>query len=74
MLFGIYSLSELYFDSIALSEPRSRRLLDQVHDTFALSIVPIALKKLTFGGCGAIFFFHNKRHPKDMGVSEIEAL
>ncbi len=49
------------------------RLLDQVRDTIRLKHYSIRTEETYIGWIKRYIFFHNKRHPKDMGEIEIKA-
>ena len=49
------------------------RLLDQVRDAIRLKHYSIRTEETYIGWIKRFIFFHNKRHPKDMGENEIKA-
>jgi len=50
-----------------------RRLLDQVRDAIRRKHYSIRTEEAYVYWIKRYIFFHNKRHPKEMGVPEIEA-
>jgi integron integrase len=54
-------------------EKRPRKLLDRVRDAIRLKHYSIRTEEAYVGWIKRYIFFHNKRHPKDMGAAEIEA-
>jgi site-specific recombinase XerD len=54
-------------------EKRPRRLLDQVRDTIRVKHYAIRTEEAYVAWIKRYILFHNKRHPRKMGVSEIEA-
>lgn len=55
------------------TEKRPKKLLDQVRDTIQLKHYSSRTCESYIHWIKRYIFFHNKRHPKDMGVPEIEA-
>jgi integrase len=51
---------------------RPKRLLDQVREAIRLRHYSIRTEKAYVGWIKRFILFHNKRHPKDMGGSEVE--
>ena len=54
-------------------EKTSKKLLDRVRDLIRLKHYSIRTEKAYISWIKRYIFFHNIRHPKDMGKSEIEA-
>ena len=54
-------------------EPKPRKLLDQVRDVIRLKHYSYRTEKSYVDWIRRYILFHNKRHPKEMGSSEIEA-
>jgi integron integrase len=54
------------------SAPKSRKLLDQIHDTIRLKQYSYSTEKTYVHWARRFILFHNKRHPTEMGVQEIE--
>ncbi len=52
---------------------RPKKLLDQVRDTIRLKHYSMSTEKTYVAWIKRYILFHHKRHPKDMGVPEIEA-
>ena len=52
---------------------RPKKLLDQVRDAIRVRHYSIRTEQAYIGWARRFILFHNKRHPKDMGVPEIEA-
>ena len=55
------------------STPRSRKLLDQIRDAIRLKHYSYNTEKTYVHWTKRYILFHNKRHPAEMGVVEIEA-
>ncbi|NER00067.1 MAG: integron integrase [Cyanothece sp. SIO2G6] len=55
------------------SQPRPRKLLDQVRDVIRLKHYSYRTEQTYVQWIYRYIMFHNKRHPKEMGVAEIEA-
>ncbi len=55
------------------SQPRPQKLLDQVRDAIRLKHYSYRTEGTYVQWIRRYILFHNKRHPKDMGVPEIEA-
>ena len=53
-------------------EEHSKKLLDQVRDSIRLKHYSIRTEQAYIGWIRRYILFHNKRHPKEMGHSEIE--
>ena len=53
--------------------PRPKKLLDQVRDILRLKHYSRRTEDAYVGWIRRYILFHNKRHPKEMGVPEIEA-
>jgi len=56
------------------STPKSRKLLDQIRDAIRLKHYSCSTEKTCVHWVKRYILFHNKRHPAEMGVSEIEAI
>jgi integron integrase len=54
-------------------EQRPKKLMEQVQDAIRLKHYSYKTEKSYIGWIRRYIFFHNKRHPKDMGSAEIEA-
>ena len=54
-------------------EPEPRKLLDQVRDALRLKHYSIRTEQAYVNWIKRFIFFHHKRHPRDMGVPEVEA-
>jgi integron integrase len=54
-------------------EPEPRKLLDQVRDALRIKHSSIRTEQAYVNWIKRFIFFHHKRHPRDMGVSEVEA-
>jgi site-specific recombinase XerD len=54
-------------------EPEPRKLLDQVWDALRLKRSSIRTEQASVNWIKRFILFHHKRHPRDMGVSEVEA-
>jgi len=52
---------------------RPSKLLDQVRETIRLKHYSIRTEQTYVSWIKRYILFHNKRHPREMGVSEIEA-
>jgi hypothetical protein len=50
-----------------------RKLLDQVRDTIRLKHYSYRTEQTYVQSIRRFILFHNKRHPQEMGVAEIEA-
>jgi hypothetical protein len=55
------------------SQPRSKKLLDQVRDAIRVKQYFYRTEQTYVQWIRRYILFHNKQHPKDMGVPEIEA-
>lgn len=55
------------------SEPPPQKLLDQVREAIRLKHYSYRTEETYVQWIRRYILFHNKRHPKDMGVSEIES-
>ena len=55
------------------TEPRPKRLLDQVRDAIRLKHYSYCTEQTYVQWIRRYSLFHNKRHPQEMGVAEIEA-
>jgi hypothetical protein len=53
---------------------RSKKLLDQVRDTIRLKHYSIRTEEAYVRWIKRYIFYHDKRHPKDMGIPETKAL
>jgi integron integrase len=56
-----------------MMERRPKRLLDQVRDAIRLKHYSMRTEQSYVTWIKRYIFFHNKRHPKEMGAAEIEA-
>jgi Phage integrase, N-terminal SAM-like domain len=54
-------------------DPQPRKLLDQVRDAIRLKHFSYRTEETHVQWIRRYVLFHHKRHPKDMGVPEIEA-
>jgi integron integrase len=54
-------------------EPRPKRLLDQVRDAIRLKHYSIRTEQAYIGWIKRYIFFHDVRHPAEMGTAEVEA-
>jgi hypothetical protein len=54
-------------------EQRPKKLLDQVRDAIRLKHYSLHTEQSYVTWIKRYIFFHDKRHPKDMGGAEIEA-
>ncbi len=54
-------------------ESRPKKLLDQVRDAIRVKHYSIRTEEAYVNWIKRFIFFHNTRHPREMGVSEIEA-
>ena len=52
---------------------RPKKLLDQMRDAIRVRHYSIRTEQAYIGWARRFILFHDKRHPKDMGVPEIEA-
>lgn len=52
---------------------KQKKLIDCIKEKLRLKHYSIRTEKAYVGWIQRYFFFHNIRHPKDMGISEIEA-
>ena len=55
------------------STPKSRKLLDQIRDAIRLKHYSYNTEKTYVHWAKRYILFHNKRHPAEMGTTEIEA-
>ncbi|WP_439343570.1 phage integrase N-terminal SAM-like domain-containing protein [Vacuolonema iberomarrocanum] len=55
------------------AEPRPKKLLDQVRDAVRLKHYSYRTEQTYVQWIRRFILFHNKRHPQEMGVPEIEA-
>ncbi len=55
------------------AEPQPRRLLDQVRDKLRKLHYSPRTEEAYIGWIKRFIWFHNKRHPRDMGAPEVEA-
>ncbi len=55
------------------AEPQPRRLLDQVRDKLRKLHYSPRTEEAYIGWIKRFIWFHNKRHPRDMGPQEVEA-
>lgn len=53
--------------------PRPPKLLDQLRDKMRLKHYSVATERQYIHWAKRFIFFHDKRHPKDMGLTEVEA-
>ena len=56
-----------------VSQPQPPRLLDQVRNKIRLKHYSLRTEHSYVDWIKRYIFFHNKRHPKDMGAAEVEA-
>ncbi|AFY79212.1 integron integrase [Pleurocapsa sp. PCC 7327] len=56
-----------------MTEPQPPRLLDRVRDTLRLKHMSLKTEKSYVYYIKEFILFHNKRHPREMGVEEIRA-
>ena len=56
-----------------LLPPRPPRLLDQVRDALRLRHYSLRTEHAYLGWIKRFIFFHDKRHPREMGAAEVEA-
>ena len=54
-------------------EPRPKKLLDQVRDAIRLKHYSIRTEQAYIGWIKRYIFFHDVRHPAEMGAAEVEA-
>jgi hypothetical protein len=54
-------------------EKRPKRLLDQVREAIRVKHYSIRTEEAYVSWIRRYILFHNRRHPREMGVSEIEA-
>jgi hypothetical protein len=54
-------------------EPRPKKLLDQVRDAIRLKHYSIRTEQAYIGWIKRYIFFHDVRHPAEMGTAEVEA-
>ena len=54
-------------------QPPARKLLDQVRDAIRLKHYSYRTEQTYVQWIRRFILFHNKRHPQEMGVTEIEA-
>ena len=54
------------------SQPRPRKLLDQVRDVIRTKHYSYRTEQTYVQWIYRYIMFHNKRHPKDMGVPDME--
>jgi Phage integrase, N-terminal SAM-like domain len=54
-------------------EQRPKKLMEQVQDAIRLKHYSYKTEKSYVGWIRRYIFFHDKRHPKDMGTPEIES-
>lgn len=55
------------------SSPKPKKLLDQLRDAIRLKHYSYSTEKTYLHWVRRYIFYHNKRHPAEMGVAEIEA-
>jgi hypothetical protein len=55
-----------------MSQP-PKKLLDRVRDTIRLKHYSIRTEEACVNWITRFILFHNKRHPREMGIAEIEA-
>ncbi|MGM9497827.1 MULTISPECIES: site-specific integrase [Desertifilum] len=55
------------------SQPPPKKLLDQVRDAIRVNHYSYRTEKTYVQWICCFILFHEKRHPKEMGVPEIEA-
>ena len=56
------------------SEPRPKKLLEQVRDVIRMKHYSYRTEQTYVQWIRRYILFHNKRHPSEMGVPEIETL
>ena len=56
-----------------MSPPKPKKLLDQLRDTIRLKHYSYSTEKTYVHWARRYILYHNKRHPAEMGVAEIEA-
>lgn len=54
------------------TEPRPKKLLDQVRDAIRLKHYSYRTEQTYVQWIRRFILFHNKRHPQEMGIPEIE--
>ncbi|MEL6321042.1 MAG: phage integrase N-terminal SAM-like domain-containing protein [Cyanobacteria bacterium J06626_14] len=54
------------------AQPKPKKLLDQVRDAIRVKHDSYRTEETYVQWIRCYILFHNKRHPKDMGVAEIE--
>ncbi len=59
--------------SSTYNQKKPRKLLDQVRDVMRLKHYAISTERTYTSWIKQFIFFHDKKHPKDMGEPEIEA-
>ena len=52
---------------------RSKRLLDRVRETIRLKGYSVRSEEAYVGWITRFIFFHDKRHPQEMGYSDVRA-
>jgi hypothetical protein len=75
-LSGSTHLLQLLKAKILVSEttsPKPKKLLDQLRDTIRIKHYSYSTEKTYVHWVKRYILFHNKRHPAEMGVPEIEA-
>jgi hypothetical protein len=55
------------------NQQKSRKLLDQVRDVMRLKHYAFSTERTYTSWIKEFIFFHDKKHPKDMGEPEVEA-
>ena len=55
------------------NQKRPRKLLDQVRDIMRLKHYAMSTERIYTSWIKRFIFFHDKKHPKDMGEPEVEA-
>jgi hypothetical protein len=65
--------SKLPHHEVDVTNPLSRKLLDQVRDAIRLKHYSLCTEDTYVESIKRYILFHNKRHPKDMGVAKVEA-
>ena len=59
--------------NVAQNTQKPKKLLDRVREVLRLKHYSIRTEEAYTGWITRYILFHGKRHPKDMGVPEIEA-
>ncbi len=62
-----------FLRNLRMNEPQQPRLLDQVHQCIRLKHMSMKTEESYVYYVREFILYHNKRHPKEMGVEEIRA-